>query len=47
MTNFNLVFDADSFIRTEVRRAAGYALECDVAVNLMWQIPYAEGDYLT
>ena len=47
MTKFSLLFDADSFIRTEVRKAAGYILECDVAFNLMWQIPYAEGDYLT
>jgi hypothetical protein len=47
MTNFNLVFDADSFIRTEARRAVGYALECDVAISLMWQVPYADGDCLT
>lgn len=47
MTRFSLLFDADSLIRTEVRRAVGYILEVDVAVNLMWQIPYAEGDYLT
>lgn len=43
MTKFSLLFDAESFIRTEVRKAAGY----DVAISLMWQIPYAEGDYLT
>lgn len=35
MIKFSLLFDADSFIRTEVRKAAGYILECDVAVNLM------------
>ena len=43
MTNFNVVFDADSLVRTWVRSVVGY----DVAINLMWQIPYTEGDHLT
>ena len=47
MTNFNVVFDADSLVRTWVRSVVGYDIEADVAINLMWQIPYTEGDHLT
>lgn len=46
MTNFNVVFDADSLTRTWVRRVVGYDIEVDVAISLMWQVPYAEGDHL-
>lgn len=37
MTNFNVVFDADSLTRTWVRRVVGYDIEVDVAISLMWQ----------
>lgn len=46
MTKLELLFDADDLVRPWVRRAGGYDIEADVAISLMWQVPYAEGDHL-
>jgi hypothetical protein len=46
MTNFNLGFDAVNPVRTWVLRWVSYDIEADVAISLMWQVPYAEGDHL-
>ena len=45
MTEVKLLFDADSLVRTWVRRVAGYDIAADVAISLIC-VPYTEGDHL-